>query len=81
VYEFDELPVVCRKDSRDSQKGKIYYRSRHRRVESSAVSNSYDMRDLLDRATFKLMIKRQTQGYAPQNTIVSDIYNDELGGL
>lgn len=81
VYEFDEVPIVCRKDSSDTHKGKMYYRSQHRRVESSAVSNSYDMRDILDRATFKLMAKRQSQGFAPQSSDVSEIYNDELGGL
>src|SRR6202023_2975284 len=55
VLPFDELPVICVKDSRDTRRGVIYYRNTNARVQSAAVSNSYDMRDILTNATVKLM--------------------------
>ena len=55
VKEFRELPVICKKGSRETSKGSIYYRSSHRRPESAPVSNSYDMRQILELATLKMM--------------------------
>jgi predicted HTH transcriptional regulator len=81
VSEFSEVPVVCRADSRDVNQGRIYYRSRRRRPESEPVSNSFDMRDILDRAAIKLMAKRKAQGYAVETVAQQKSYDDELGGL
>lgn len=81
ITEFSEIPTVCRKDSGDVQKGVIYYRGRTRRPESAPVSNSYDMRDILDRAAVKLMVKRQSQGFKVEASDQSAFYKEELGGL
>jgi len=81
IFEFPEIPVVCKTDSKDTSQGKIYYRSRRRRPESEPVSNSFDMRDILDRATVKMMGKRRTQGYAAESVEQKNYYDEELGGL
>lgn len=81
VFEFPEIPVVCKADSKDTSQGKVYYRSRRRRPESEPVSNSFDMRDILDRATVKLMGKRKSQGYTAESVEQKNYYDEELGGL
>jgi len=55
IKEFRDLPVVCKKDSKETSKGTIYYRSSHRRPESAQISNSYDMRQILELAALKMM--------------------------
>ncbi len=82
VYEFSETPVICKADNADVCQGKMYYRSRRRRPESESVSNSYDLRDILDRATVKLMAKRQSQGYSTAAaTDQESFYAKERGDL
>lgn len=81
VVEFPEVPVVCKADAGDLHQGKVYYRSRRRRPESEAVSNSFDMRDILDRATVKMMAKRKSQGYTAETAEQKNYYDEELGGL
>lgn len=81
VFEFPEIPVMCRNDSTDINQGKVYYRSRRRRSESEPVSNSFDMRDILDRAALKLMAKRKAQGFTAESVEQRNYYDKELGGL
>ncbi|HUC87831.1 MAG TPA: ATP-binding protein [Candidatus Binatia bacterium] len=81
VTEFSEVPVVCKTDSGDVHHGRVYYRSRRRRPESEAVSNSFDMRDILDRAAVKMMAKRRAQGYTAETVERKNFYDEELGGL
>ncbi|HUD81433.1 MAG TPA: ATP-binding protein [Patescibacteria group bacterium] len=81
VQEFDEVPVVCRADSADTKQGVVYYRSRRGRAGSRPVRDSFDMRDILDRASVKLMAKRRGQGYVPESTEQDNAYDEELGGL
>jgi predicted HTH transcriptional regulator len=81
VFEFAEVPVVCKLDSTDTSHGRIYYRSRRRRPESEPVSNSFDMRDILDRAAARLMAKRKSQHYTVESVEQSNFYDEELGGL
>lgn len=81
VVEFPEVPAICKADAADLHQGKIYYRSRRRRPESEAVSNSFDLRDILDRATVKMMAKRKSQGYTAETIEQKNYYDEELGGL
>jgi predicted HTH transcriptional regulator len=95
VEPFEEIPVICRKDSADTRAGVIYYRNRNRRVESAAVSNSYDMREIVEVATVRMMQKKQRVGFSvssettkQQNEIDADAIadaraklNEELEGL
>ena len=95
VEPFEEIPVICRKDSADTKAGVIYYRNRNRRVESAAVSNSYDMREIVEIATIRMMQKKQRIGFfadsglaKQQNEVEADTIadaraklNEELEGL
>lgn len=66
VKEFQDIPVICKKDSSDTNKGVIYYRNRDRRPESAPVSNYSDMRDIIDRAAVKMMKKFKELGLTPE---------------
>lgn len=81
VNEFDEIPIICRRDGEDIKRGDIYYRSKSGRSASKRIANEYDMRDILDRAAVKLMSKRRNQGYQPQEASFDQIYETERGGL
>jgi len=67
VKEFKDIPVICKKDSRDTNKGVIYYRNRDRRPESAPVSNYSDMRDIIDSAAVKMMKKFKELGLTPES--------------
>jgi predicted HTH transcriptional regulator len=64
IEPFSEIPVICRKDSPDTRAGVVYYRNRNRRVESAAVSNSYDMREIIEVATVRMMRNKQRAGFS-----------------
>ena len=62
IYEFTDVPVICKKDCKDTKNGTIYYRNSNRRVESAAISNSHDMRNLIELASIKMMRKFTSLG-------------------
>lgn len=82
VSVFSEVPVICRIDS-DAAKVKantIYYRNTNKRTESAAVSNSNDLRNILENAAVKIMRKWQGFGFVPKENMSSK-YDNELNGL
>jgi predicted HTH transcriptional regulator len=64
IEPFEEIPIICRKDSADTQAGVVYYRNKNRRVESARVSNSYDMREIIEVATVRMMQRKQRVGFS-----------------
>lgn len=83
VAPFSFTPVICKKDGgkkNELRKGEIYFRSKTRRPCSERISNTSEMRDLLDRATVLRMRRLQSLGLQaiPENRYDFD---KELGGL
>jgi predicted HTH transcriptional regulator len=77
VEPFEDVPVICRKDSADTKAGTIYYRNRNRRVESASVSNSYDMREIVEVATVRMMRKKQRVGFSVDSKTVQQQSDSE----
>lgn len=82
VHPFEEIPVICRKDSADTKLATIYYRNRNRRVESAPVSNANDMRAIVRQAAQRLMQKLGEEGFTttPAKT-VDDALDEEIQDL
>lgn len=89
IEPFKEIPVICRKNGIGLKAGGVYYRNRDGRVQSALVSNSYDMRDILERAAIKLSQRAKDIGYilptSKDNKILLKAMEDrlrkELGNL
>ena len=80
VHSFETIPVVCRRDGADLNKGDIYYRSRTGRPASARVSNSADMRDIIEVAITRSRRRLSGIGFVPMEDARYD-YDTELGGL
>lgn len=63
VASFLEIPVICRRDSADTQAGVVYYRTTNRRVESAPVSSSSDMREIVTIAASRTRSRLQELGW------------------
>ena len=82
VQPFREIPVICCKDDDEAntQDGKIYYRNTNRRPESAGVSNSYDMRTIVEVAALRMMRKFEERGVRT-GTPSNKAFDEELKGL
>jgi len=85
VFQFEEIPVICIKSHEEAgtQAGRLYYRNKNKRVESAPVSNSYDMRSIVDMATVKMMQRKGEIGYTVKTLgkSVQKQLDEELEGL
>ena len=86
VFPFEEQPVICRKNGKEVHAGVLYYRNRAGRVQSAAVSNAHDMREIITNATVKMMQSVREKGFsvAPQvreEELVQKIMAKERNGL
>ncbi len=85
VHEFDEVPVVCKKDGVDLREGAVYTRS-YRMPETCEVKGQTEMREILDLATDKALrrfLRRVNAAGARIGEIESDAqrFERQLGGL
>jgi predicted HTH transcriptional regulator len=88
VQEFEELPVVCKKDhSGVLKRGDLYTRSRHKH-ESVQVPSQTEMREILDMAVDKRMQRRielfHTWGVTaltPQKDIDAGKFHEQIKDL
>lgn len=82
VSPFDKVPVICKKDGKDSfvTIGSIYHRGFNRRAESTRVSSYFDMREIIERATVKMMQHFEKLELKPSKTI-EDKLKSERGDL
>lgn len=80
IEPFKEVPVICKipDTTRGLYAGGIYYRNRNKRVESALVSNSYDMRDIIERAMLKMRHKAKLIGYLMPTAIDDEIFMNAL---
>lgn len=49
IQEFDQFPVLCKRDDKGLENGAFYFRS-FRMPETAKVNSHFEMRDILDRA-------------------------------
>lgn len=89
IEPFKDVPVICKKDGRETTRAGIYYRNRDGRPKSALISNSYDMRDLIDRAVVKSANRARAIGfpiptgedYKKQMKILEERLKKERGDL
>jgi len=82
VRTFQEIPVICAVDDEAAgvKKATLYYRTSDRRPESAPISNSYDMRTLLDLAAIRMRARRKAVGWVAPDELAKKL-DKELGGL
>nr|MDO8099996.1 ATP-binding protein [Candidatus Njordarchaeota archaeon] len=88
VDEFEEMPVICKRDYPKAglQRGKIYWRSRGKN-ECSEVMSTVEMREIVDlavdKSTRKLLERLKRIGLETLESTVSDErkFLDQLGDL
>jgi len=82
ILPFKDVPVICRHPDETAglRAGVIYYRNSNRRIESAAVSNSSDMRDIIETATLKRMQRMKEFGFVAKS-VDDEKLKEELKGL
>ena len=80
IKEFHDIPVICKKGGTEINKGIIYYRNTDRRPESAPVSNSTDMRDIIELAAVKMRKRFRELGLAPERKD-EELFDKELEEL
>lgn len=87
VHEFDEFPVVCKKNGVGLRQGSVYTRS-YRMPETCEVPSQTEMREIIDMATDKgvrrFLERSRRAGLltseTPERTDIEK-FDEELGGL
>lgn len=80
IREFVDIPIICKKDGPDLTRSTIYYRNIDKKPESAPISNSYDLRNLIELAAIKMMRRMRELGFSTGENKV-DKFDEELEGL
>lgn len=82
IHSFQEIPVLCVVANQEAsiKQSTIYYRNSDGRVESGAISNSNDLRELIELAAVRMRQRREAAGFTliPSDKVLLDM---ELDGL
>jgi len=82
VEEFEDVPVVCKKNYPDVLRDGACYVRRRGRIESSEIPNSSEMRQLLDLSTEKALRRyHRLQRASQPGPDDRDRFDQELGDL
>lgn len=76
VREFDQLPVVCKKDGEGLKRGEVFTRSR-RKYETARVGSQTEMREILDLAVDKEIRQLRSRGLITSLEAVSPTEADK----
>lgn len=77
VFEFKEIPVICKKPSDETFRGKIYHR-RTRQIESSSDLTAEELREIIELAVDK-GIAKQNRRIRKYDLGIDDSFKDERG--
>jgi predicted HTH transcriptional regulator len=80
IREFIDIPIICKKDGAGLTRATIYYRNIDKKPESAPISNSYDLRNLIELAAIKMTKKMRELRYVPKREETNK-YDEELEGL
>ena len=75
IMEFDQLPIVCKKDGQDLKRGDLFTRSRGR-YETVRVSSQNEMREIIELAVDKEIMRLHRRGYAITAETIHPIQDD-----
>jgi len=76
IQEFDELPVVCKKDGEHLKRGDVFTRSR-RKYETARVGSQTEIREILDLAVDKEIRRLRSRGLITSGEVVSPTEADK----
>ena len=80
VFEFEEVPVICKKDSSETIKSRIYCRT-HRRVESSPQPSVSELREIIELAIDKGIRKQRRRVESYGLEVDNDPFEQERSGF
>lgn len=86
IQEFEQLPVVCKKDGEGLKRGDVFTRSR-RKYETARVGSQTEMREILDLAVDKEIRRLRSRGLITSVEVVLPTESDrqaferQRGGL
>ncbi len=78
IAPFQELPLLSRAEVQGYLRGNsIYFRNTDKRVQSAPISNSHDLRELIELAARKMLQHRTALGYHLESGI-NEVFDEDL---